>query len=64
MARSLDLDAMSEDDLMRLLEEIFDRLPARHLREARDCAEAKRREKLEEAKQAKPRQNSRGDAFL
>ncbi len=52
MARSLDLDALSEDDLLQLLEEILNRLPVRDLVTARMAAEAKRREKLEEAKQA------------
>ena len=52
MARSLDLDALTEDDMMQLLEEIFFRLPPQSLRDVRDIAEARRREKLEEAKNA------------
>jgi hypothetical protein len=52
MARSLDLDTLSQDDLLQLLEEILNRLPVRDLVTARMAAEAKRREKLEEAKQA------------
>ncbi len=52
MARSLDLDALTEDDMLQLLEEIFSRLPPQSLRDVRDIAEARRREKLEEAKNA------------
>jgi DNA-binding protein H-NS len=52
MARSLDLDALTENDLLQLLEEILNRLPARDLVTARMAAEAKRQEKLEEAKRA------------
>jgi DNA-binding protein H-NS len=52
MARSLDLDAMSAEDLMRLLEEIFDRLPAQALLVVRDVVDVKRQEKLEDAKGA------------
>ena len=50
--RSLDLDALTEDDLLQLLEAILNRLPVRDLVTARMAAEAKRREKLEEAKKA------------
>jgi DNA-binding protein H-NS len=52
MARSLDLDALTEEDLLQLLEEILNRLPVRDLVTVRIAAEAKRRERLEEAKQA------------
>ena len=52
MARSLDLDALTENDLLQLLEEILNRLPVRDLVTARIAVEAKRREKLEEAKRA------------
>jgi hypothetical protein len=52
MARSLDLDALTEHDLLQLLEEILNRLPVRDLVTVRIAAEAKRHEKLEEAKQA------------
>jgi DNA-binding protein H-NS len=52
MARSLDLDALTEDDMLQLLEEIFSRLSPQRLRDVRDIAEARRREKLEEAKNA------------
>jgi DNA-binding protein H-NS len=52
MARSLDLDALTEDDMIQLLEEILSRLPPQRLRDVRDIAEARRREKLEAAKNA------------
>jgi DNA-binding protein H-NS len=52
MARSLDLDALTENDMLQLLEEILNRLPVRDLVTVRIAAEAKRHEKLEEAKQA------------
>jgi DNA-binding protein H-NS len=52
MARSLDLDALTQDDLFQLLDEILNRLPVRDLVTVRMAAEAKRQEKLEEAKQA------------
>ena len=52
MARSLDIDALTENDLLQLLEEILNRLPVRDLVTARIAVEAKRREKLEEAKRA------------
>ena len=50
MARSLDLDELSEEDMMQLLDELLTRLTAQQLRDVRDTAEARRREKLEEAK--------------
>ena len=50
MARSLDLDALTEEDLLHLLDEILNRLPVRDLVTARIAVEAKRQEKLEEAK--------------
>jgi DNA-binding protein H-NS len=52
MARSLDLDALTEDDMIQLLEEILSRLPPQRLRDVRDIAEARRLEKLEDAKNA------------
>jgi DNA-binding protein H-NS len=52
MARSLDLDALTDQDIIRLMDEILNRLPVRDLVTVRMAAEAKRREKLEEAKQA------------
>jgi DNA-binding protein H-NS len=52
MARSLALDALTEDDMLQLLEEILFRLPPQRLRDVRDTAEARRREKLEAAKNA------------
>jgi DNA-binding protein H-NS len=52
MAKSLDLDALSEEDMMQLLDELLIRLTAQQLRDVRDTAEARRREKLEEAKNA------------
>src|SRR5688572_23973168 len=52
MARSLDLDALTEDDMLQLLEEIFSRLSPQRLRDVRDIAETQRREKLEAAKNA------------
>jgi DNA-binding protein H-NS len=52
MARSLDLDALTEEDLLQLLDEILNRLPVRDLVTVRIAAEAKRHEKLEEAKKA------------
>jgi DNA-binding protein H-NS len=52
MARSLELDALSEEDMMHLLDELLIRLTAQQLRDVRDTAEARRREKLEEAKNA------------
>jgi hypothetical protein len=45
MARSLDLDALTEEDLLQLLEEILNRLPVRDLVTVRIAAEAKRHEK-------------------
>jgi DNA-binding protein H-NS len=52
MARSLDLDALTEEDLLQLLDEILNRLPVRDLVIVRMAVEAKRQEKLEEAKKA------------
>jgi DNA-binding protein H-NS len=52
MARSLDLDALTEEDLLHLLDEILNRLPVRDLVTARIAVEAKRQEKLDEAKRA------------
>jgi DNA-binding protein H-NS len=52
MARSLDLDALTEDDMIHLLEEILTRLPPQRLRDVRDTAEIRRKEKLEAAKNA------------
>jgi DNA-binding protein H-NS len=52
MARSLDLDALTEEDMIQLLDDILYRLPPQRLRDVRDSAEARRREKLEEAKNA------------
>jgi DNA-binding protein H-NS len=52
MARSLDFDALTEHDMLQLLEEILNRLPVRDLVTVRMAAEAKRHEKLEEAKRA------------
>ncbi len=52
MARSLDLDALTEDDMLQLLEEIFSRLSPQRLRDVRDIAEVRRKEKVEEAKNA------------
>ncbi len=52
MARSLDLDALTQEDLFSLLDEILDRMPVRDLVTLRMAVEAKRMEKLEEAKKA------------
>jgi DNA-binding protein H-NS len=52
MARSLDLDALTEDDMLQLLEEIFSRLSPQRLRDVRDTAEMRRKEKIEAAKNA------------
>jgi DNA-binding protein H-NS len=52
MARSLDLDALTEEDIFRLMDEILNRLPVRDLVTVRMATEAKRQEKLGEAKQA------------
>ena len=52
MARSLDLDALTEDDMLQLLEEIFSRLSPQRLREVRDTAEMRRKEKIEAVKNA------------
>ncbi len=52
MARSLDLDALTQEDLFALLDEILDRLPVQDLVTLRMAVEAKRMEKLEEAKKA------------
>ena len=52
MARSLDLDALTEDDMLQLLEEIFSRLSPQRLRDVRDVAEARRQEKVEAVKNA------------
>ncbi len=52
MARSLDLDALTEDDMLQLLEEIFSRLSPQRLRDVRDVAEARRKEKVEAVKNA------------
>ena len=52
MARSLDVDSLSEEDMIELLEDMLTRLPPQRLRDVRDIAEARRREKLEEAKNA------------
>jgi DNA-binding protein H-NS len=52
MARSLDLDALTEDDMLQLLEGIFSRLSPQRLRDVRDIAEVRRKDKLEAAKNA------------
>src|SRR5918992_594073 len=52
MARSLDLDALTEDDMLQLLEEIFSRLSPQRLRDVRDIAEVRRKEKIEAVKNA------------
>ena len=52
MARSLDVDSLSEEDMIELLEDMLTSLPPQRLRDVRDIAEARRREKLEEAKNA------------
>ena len=52
MARSLDLDALTEDDMLQLLEEIFSRLSPQRLRDVRDIAEVRRKEKVEAVKNA------------
>jgi len=52
MARSLDLDALTEDDMLQLLEEIFSRLSPQRLRDVRDTAEMRRKEKIEAVKNA------------
>jgi DNA-binding protein H-NS len=44
------LDALSADERMRLVEEVFDSLTAQELMSMRQIAEEKRRGKLEEAK--------------
>ncbi len=52
MARSLDLDELTQEDLFSLLDNILDRMPVRDLVTLRMAVEAKRQEKLEEAKKA------------
>ena len=50
MARSLDLSELGREDLFDLMEMIVDRLPIEELLRVREIVEAKRQEKLEEAK--------------
>jgi DNA-binding protein H-NS len=52
MARSLDLDALTEDDMLQLLDEIFSRLSPQRLRDVRDTAEVRRKDKIEAVKNA------------
>jgi DNA-binding protein H-NS len=50
MARSLDLSELGSEDLVDLLVTILERIPAQDLLRVREMVEAKRQEKLEEAK--------------
>ena len=52
MARSIDLSELGSDDLFELVEMVLDRLPAHDLLRLRELVEAKRQEKLEDAKQS------------
>src|SRR4051794_28335400 len=51
LPQDVDLDGMSDDELVGLVEEALDRLPASELKAIRDLAEEKRQSKLEGAKQ-------------
>ena len=52
MARSFDLDGLTEDDLLKLIDEIVDRLTPQALVRVREGVERRRKQKLEEAKKA------------
>jgi DNA-binding protein H-NS len=52
MAKSLDISELSGEDLFDLIEMVLDNLPPQDLVRVRELAEAKRLEKLEEAKNA------------
>jgi DNA-binding protein H-NS len=52
MARSLDVSELSREDLFELIEMVLDNLPPQDLVRVQERAEAKRQEKLEEAKNA------------
>ena len=47
----INLESLSSDDKMRLIEEIYDTLTAQELMSMREIAEEKRKGKLDEAKQ-------------